>query len=57
MNVSGEILLLKDTINTMVDQAARSFASEVARVARESVRKDDWEDRPMCRESPERGRI
>jgi HAMP domain-containing protein/CheY-like chemotaxis protein/signal transduction histidine kinase len=34
VNVSGEILLLKDTINTMVDQL-RSFASEVTRVARE----------------------
>ena len=34
VNVSGEILALKDTINTMVDQL-RSFASEVTRVARE----------------------
>ena len=34
VDVSGEILLLKDTINTMVDQL-RSFASEVTRVARE----------------------
>ena len=32
--VKGEILQLKDTINTMVDQL-RSFASEVTRVARE----------------------
>jgi HAMP domain-containing protein len=32
--VRGEILELKDTINTMVDQL-RSFASEVTRVARE----------------------
>ena len=32
--VQGEILELKDTINTMVDQL-RSFASEVTRVARE----------------------
>ena len=31
---SGEILEMKDTINTMVDQL-RSFASEVTRVARE----------------------
>ena len=30
VNVSGEILLLKETINTMVDQL-RSFASEVDR--------------------------
>ncbi|HET7823778.1 MAG TPA: HAMP domain-containing protein [Anaeromyxobacter sp.] len=33
-DVSGEILELKNTINTMVDQL-RSFASEVTRVARE----------------------
>src|SRR5262249_40897603 len=33
-DVKGEILQLKDTINTMVDQL-RSFASEVTRVARE----------------------
>ena len=32
--MKGEILELKDTINTMVDQL-RSFASEVTRVARE----------------------
>src|SRR5436190_2128375 len=34
VNVSGEILQLKETINTMVDQL-NSFASEVTRVARE----------------------
>src|SRR6187402_1731481 len=34
VNVRGEILELKNTINTMVDQL-RSFASEVTRVARE----------------------
>ncbi len=34
MNVKGEILELKNTINTMVDQL-NSFASEVTRVARE----------------------
>jgi len=34
VNVQGEILELKDTINTMVDQLS-SFASEVTRVARE----------------------
>ena len=34
VNVSGEMLQLKETINTMVDQL-RSFASEVTRVARE----------------------
>jgi CheY-like chemotaxis protein/HAMP domain-containing protein/GAF domain-containing protein len=34
VDVRGEILQLKDTINTMVDQL-RSFAAEVTRVARE----------------------
>jgi HAMP domain-containing protein/CheY-like chemotaxis protein len=34
VHVKGEILALKDTINTMVDQL-NSFASEVTRVARE----------------------
>ena len=34
VDVSGEILQLKETINTMVDQL-RSFAAEVTRVARE----------------------
>ena len=34
VDVSGEILQLKETINTMVEQL-RSFASEVTRVARE----------------------
>jgi len=34
VNVSGEILRLKETMNTMVDQL-NSFASEVTRVARE----------------------
>ncbi len=34
VNVKGEVLELKDTINTMVDQLA-TFAAEVTRVARE----------------------
>jgi CheY-like chemotaxis protein/HAMP domain-containing protein/GAF domain-containing protein len=34
VNVSGEILLLKETVNTMVDQL-NAFAGEVTRVARE----------------------
>ena len=34
VNVSGEILLLKETLNTMVDQL-NAFAAEVTRVARE----------------------
>src|SRR4051795_1689108 len=36
VDVRGEILLLKETLNTMVDQL-RSFAAEVTRVAREVV--------------------
>ena len=36
VDVRGEILLLKDTLNTMVEQL-RSFAAEVTRVAREVV--------------------
>src|SRR5207244_3852240 len=34
VDVKGEILLLKETLNTMVEQL-RSFAAEVTRVARE----------------------
>ena len=34
VDVKGEVLQLKDTINTMVDQLS-SFADEVTRVARE----------------------
>src|SRR5438067_6947254 len=34
VDVSGEVLALKNTINTMVDQL-RSFASEVTRVAKQ----------------------
>src|SRR5262249_60459175 len=34
VNVSGEILQLKETLNTMVDQL-NAFAGEVTRVARE----------------------
>jgi HAMP domain-containing protein len=34
VDVRGEILLLKETVNTMVDQL-NSFAGEVSRVARE----------------------
>ena len=42
VDVRGEILELKNTINTMVDQL-NSFASEVTRVAREVGTEDDWE--------------
>ena len=56
VNVSGEILLLKETINTMVDQL-NAFAGEVTRVAREVGTEGSWADRRTCPESPERGRI
>jgi methyl-accepting chemotaxis protein len=39
VDVKGEILELKNTINTMVDQL-NAFASEVTRVAREVVPKE-----------------
>ena len=57
VDVRGEILELKDTINTMVDQL-RSFASEVTRVARE-VGYGRKTRRPGGREGrrAERGRI
>ncbi|MEI2583606.1 HAMP domain-containing protein [Scytonema sp. PRP1] len=41
VNVNGEILELKNTINTMVDQL-NSFASEVTRVARGWEPKANW---------------
>ncbi len=42
VDVKGEILELKNTINTMVDQL-NSFASEVTRVAREvGIRRKTW---------------
>ena len=56
VNVSGEILLLKDTINTMVDQL-NAFAGEVTRVAREvGTGRGDSEDRPMSPVLPELGK-
>ena len=56
VDVKGEILELKDTINTMVDQL-RSFASEVTRVAREVGTDGNSADRLRFRASAERGRI
>jgi methyl-accepting chemotaxis protein len=41
VDVQGEILALKNTLNTMVDQL-NAFASEVSRVAREWARKASW---------------
>ena len=56
VDVKGEILELKDTINTMVDQL-RSFASEVTRVAREVGTDGNSVARPRCQVWPEPGRI
>ena len=47
----GEILELKDTINTMVDQL-NAFASEVSRVAREVGTEGSSAARPRCPASP-----
>ena len=45
VEVRGEILELKNTINTMVDQL-NAFASEVTRVAAKSAPKANWAARP-----------
>ena len=55
VNVSGEILQLKETLNTMVEQL-RSFAAEVTRVAREVGAMGAWAGRPWCRGWPAPGR-
>jgi len=46
VDVKGEILELKNTINTMWNSFV-AFASEVTRVARELVLKENWVDRQM----------
>ena len=56
VDVRGEILQLKETLNTMVEQL-RSFAAEVTRVAREVGTKAGWADRPTCPAWPAHGRI
>jgi HAMP domain-containing protein len=56
VDVKGEILELKNTINTMVDQLS-SFASEVTRVAREVGTEGKLGGRPSCEACRERGRI
>ncbi|BFO17689.1 hypothetical protein SHKM778_40770 [Streptomyces sp. KM77-8] len=48
VDARGEILELKNTINTMVDQLS-AFADEVTRVAREVGTEDASAGRPMCR--------
>ena len=55
VDVRGEILQLKEAINTMVDQL-RSFAAEVTRVAREVGTEGRSAARPSCRASPAPGR-
>ena len=56
VDVRGEILQLKETLNTMVDQLNR-FAGEVTRVAREVAPKAASAARPTCQGSPAPGRI
>ncbi len=56
VDVSGEILQLKETINTMVDQL-NAFAGEVTRVAREVGTEGKLAARPRSRASPAPGRI
>ena len=46
VDVKGEILELKNTINTMVDQL-NGFAAEVTRVAREVGTEGNWAARPQ----------
>jgi len=48
VDVRGEILQLKETLNTMVEQL-RSFAAEVTRVAREVGSEGRLGARPTCR--------
>ena len=56
VDVRGEILELKDTINTMVDQL-NAFAGEVTRVAREvGTDGQAWAARRWCAASPAPGR-
>jgi HAMP domain-containing protein len=56
VDVKGEILELKNTINTMVDQL-NAFAGEVTRVAREVGTKASSAVRRRCPASPARGKI
>jgi len=56
VDVKGEFLELKDTVNVMVDQL-RSFASEVTRVAREVGSEGILGDRQRWRVFPAPGKI
>ena len=56
VDAKGEILELKNTINTMVDQL-NSFAAEVTRVAQaRSAPRESSAARPRCTASPASGR-
>jgi osomolarity two-component system sensor histidine kinase NIK1 len=55
VDVKGEILELKDTINTMVDQL-NAFAGEVTRVAREVAPTENWVARRRSQAWPEHGK-
>src|SRR5436190_2119493 len=48
VDVKGEILEVKNTVNTMVDQLS-SFAAEVTRVAREEIGRASWRERAEVR--------
>jgi len=57
VDARGEILELKDTVNTMVEQL-RAFADEVTRVAREGrYRRTARRGAPRCSASPACGAI
>jgi len=55
VDVRGEILDLKNTINGMVDQL-NAFAGEVTRVRARSARKVAWAARPTCWAPPAPGK-
>ncbi len=56
VDVRGEILQLKETLNTMVDQLNR-FAGEVTPWRAKSAAKAAWADKRTCPALPARGRI
>ena len=56
VDVKGEILELKNTINTMVDQLSSFADGGDARAPRKSARKASSAGRPRSKASPERGR-
>ena len=55
VDVKGEILELKNTINTMVDQL-NSFAAKSPASPRRSAPKESWAARPRSTASPAYGR-